>query len=74
MSGLGFAVVEGPGFREGERGIFVKSVTEGGAAEKVKKTSIFTIYCLLKGFIFNRMVALEKVTNSLRSITKQLLD
>lgn len=38
MSGLGFAVVEGPGFREGERGIFVKSVTEGGAAEKVKET------------------------------------
>ncbi|XP_031574464.1 multiple PDZ domain protein-like [Actinia tenebrosa] len=32
-TGLGFAVVEGPGFREGETGIFVKSVTEGGAAD-----------------------------------------
>ncbi|XP_048584388.1 multiple PDZ domain protein [Nematostella vectensis] len=33
-TGLGFAVVEGPGFREGETGIYVKSVTEGGSAAK----------------------------------------
>lgn len=50
MSGLGFAVVEGPGFREGERGIFVKSVTEGGAAEKVKKNLYIYNILLAKRF------------------------
>lgn len=34
-TGLGFAVVEGPGFGEGETGIYVKDITEGGPAQKV---------------------------------------
>lgn len=33
-TGLGFAVVEGPGFGEGETGIYVKDITEGGPAQK----------------------------------------
>lgn len=33
-AGLGFAVVEGPGFGEGQRGFYVKDITEGGPAQK----------------------------------------
>ncbi|XP_073227363.1 multiple PDZ domain protein-like isoform X1 [Porites lutea] len=33
-TGLGFAVVEGPGFVEGQTGIYVKDITEGGPAQK----------------------------------------
>lgn len=34
-SGLGFAVVEGPGFDQGQTGFYVKDITEGGSAQKV---------------------------------------
>ena len=34
--GLGFAVVEGRGFIEGENGIFVKNITEGSPADMVR--------------------------------------
>lgn len=30
-------MVEGPGFGEGETGIYVKDITEGGPAQKVHK-------------------------------------
>ncbi|XP_022779810.1 multiple PDZ domain protein-like isoform X3 [Stylophora pistillata] len=33
-TGLGFAVVEGPGFGGGQTGIYVKDITEGGSAQK----------------------------------------
>ncbi|KAK2556764.1 Multiple PDZ domain protein, partial [Acropora cervicornis] len=33
-SGLGFAVVEGPGFDQGQTGFYVKDITEGGSAQK----------------------------------------
>ena len=33
--GLGFAVVEGRGFIDGESGIFVKNITEGSPADMV---------------------------------------
>lgn len=34
-AGLGFAVVEGPGFGGGQTGIYVKDITDGGPAQKV---------------------------------------
>lgn len=33
-TGLGFAVVEGPGFGGGQTGIYVKDITDGGPAQK----------------------------------------
>lgn len=39
-------MVEGPGFGEGQTGIYVKDITEGGPAQKV----LMSILVLLKFF------------------------
>ena len=42
-AGLGFAIGEGRRAQDGENGIFIRNVTEGGTAYKVKKTSVLKI-------------------------------
>lgn len=44
-TGLGFAVVEGPGFGGGQTGIYVKDITEGGPAQKVPDFFCLVTFC-----------------------------